>query len=199
MRAARGGSASALEARRRDRSLARPGPRAPGGDPLRSRGRRSRAAPYVMSIDDAAGPARGGRGAAGRCSRGWSESTAVRSPACSSTPSGAGRGSTSSKVPRSRSRARSSSLPRRARSWTSSPVSSATADAGRRQSSPERSVRGLAELAMPDASFEVQISGGPRVVGRGEPSQVELMIAPNAGVPAAPLQRDRLRAASSLA
>jgi DNA repair protein RecN (Recombination protein N) len=61
----------------------------------------------------------------------------------------------------------------------------------RRRAAPElaAAVRArLAELAMPDASFEVQISERAEGCGPRGAESVELMIAPNAGVPGGPLK-----------
>jgi DNA repair protein RecN (Recombination protein N) len=61
----------------------------------------------------------------------------------------------------------------------------------RRRAAPELAgaVRArLAELAMPDASFEVQISERAEGCGPRGAESVELMIAPNAGVPGGPLK-----------
>ncbi len=63
--------------------------------------------------------------------------------------------------------------------------------ARRRRAAPElaAAVRDrLAELAMPDAEFEVRISDRPDGCGPRGSDTVELMIAPNAGVPGGPLK-----------
>ncbi len=63
--------------------------------------------------------------------------------------------------------------------------------ARRREAAPElaAAVRArLAELAMPDAEFAIELSGRPDGCGPRGADVVELLIAPNAGVPAAPLR-----------